>query len=91
MPKEVDDVCQTVSIDDKRDGFAQDNNNHIFFKSHFRKSSQHTEEVCWTDRPNHHKDEKTFKTIVLVQPTDIPVVGVFADDRLDKSRTVGTR
>ena len=88
LPEEVDNIGQTVGINHEGKGLGQNDDNHIAFKGHLCKGSQHAEKVSWTDRPNHHKDKETVKTIALIQPTDVLVIGALADDRLDKGSSI---
>ena len=84
MPEKVNNIGQTVGINHEGKGFGQNDDNHIALETHLGQSSQHTEKVSWTNGPNHHKDKETVKTIALIQPTNILVIGALADDRLDK-------
>ena len=90
LPEEVDNIGQTVGINHEGKGLGQNDDNHIAFEGHLGQGSQHTEKVSWTNGPNHHKDKETVKAIALIQPTDILVIGAFADHRLDKGRSVET-
>ena len=90
LPEKVDNIGQTVGINHEGKGLGQNDDGHIALEAHLGQSSQHTEKVSWTNGPNHHKNKETVKTIALIQPADILVIGTLADDRLDKSRTVGT-
>ena len=47
--------------------------------------------VGWTDGPNHHENKEALKAVALIQPADIFIISTLADDRLNKSRTVGAR
>jgi len=91
FPEKINDISQSVGIDDEGDGLAEKDNQHVLFESHLGQSRQHAEKVGWTDRPNHHENKEAFKAITLIQPADIFIIGALADDRLDKSRTVGAR
>ena len=84
LPEEVNNIGQTVGINHECKGLGQNDDSHIALEAHLGQGSQHTEKVSWTNRPNHHKDKETVKTIALIQPTDILVIGALADDRLDK-------
>ena len=84
LPEEVNNIGQTVGINNESKGLGQDDNGHIPLEAHLGQSSQHAEKISWTNWPNHHKDKETVKAIALIQPTDILVVGTLADDRLDK-------
>ena len=88
LPEEVDNIGQTVGINHEGKGLSQNDDGHIALEAHLGQGSQHTEKVSWTNGPNHHKDKETVKTIALIQPTDILVIGALADDGLDKGRTV---
>ena len=90
MPKVIDDVGQAISVNDQGKGLGQDDNGHIPLEAHLGQSSQHAEKISWTNWPNHHKDKESVKAIALIQPTDILVIGAFADHRLDKGRSVET-
>ena len=84
LPEKVDNIGQTVGINHEGKGLGQNDDGHIALEAHLGQGSQHTEKVSWTNGPNHHKDKETVKTIALIQPADILVVGALADDRLDK-------
>ena len=84
LPEKVNNIGQTVGVDHEGKGLGQDDNDHIALEAHLGQCSQHTEKISWTNGPNHHKDKETVKTIALIQPTDILVIGALADDRLDK-------
>ena len=88
LPEEVDNIGQTVGINHEGKGLGQNDDNHIAFEGHLGQGSQHTEKVSWTNGPNHHKDKETVKTIALIQPADILVIGALADDRLDKGSSI---
>ena len=88
MPEKVNNIGQTVGINHEGKGLGQNDDGHIALETHLGQGSQHTEKVSWTNGPNHHKDKETVKTIALIQPTDILVVGALADDRLDKGSPV---
>lgn len=66
MPKEIDDVGQTIGVNDQGKRLGQDDNGHIPLETHLGQSSQHTEKVSWANGPNHHKDKKSVKAIALV-------------------------
>ena len=84
LPEKVNNISQTVGINHEGKGFGQNDDGHIALEAHLGQGSQHTEKVSWTNGPNHHKDKETVKTIALIQPTDVLVIGTLADDRLDK-------
>ena len=88
LPEEVDNIGQTVGINHEGKGLGQNDDNHIALEGHLGQGSQHTEKVSWTNGPNHHKDKETVKTIALIQPTDILVIGALADDGLDKGSPI---
>ena len=90
LPEKVNNIGQTVGINYEGKGFGQNDDNHVALEGHLGQGSQHTEKVSWTNGPNHHKDKETVKTIALVQPANILVVGTLADDRLDKGSSVET-
>ena len=90
LPEEVDNIGQTVGINHESKGLGQNDDGHIALEAHLGQGSQHTEKVSWTNGPNHHKDKETVKTIALIQPTDILVIGALADDRLDKGSSIET-
>ena len=91
FPEKINDISKSVGIDDESDGLAEKDNQHVLFESHLGQGSQHAEEVGWTDGPNHHENEEALKAIPLIQPADVFIISALADDRLDKSRTVGAR
>ena len=66
LPKVIDDVGQAISVYDQGKGLGQDDNGHVTFEAHLGQSSQHTEEICWTNWPNHHKDKESIKAIALI-------------------------
>ena len=88
LPEKVDNIGQTVGINHEGKGLGQNDDDHIAFEGHLGQGSQHTKKVSGTNRPNHHKDKETVKTIALIQPTDILVIGALADDGLDKSSPI---
>ena len=88
LPEKVNNIGQTVGINHESKGLGQNDDSHIALEAHLGQGSQHTEKVSWTNGPNHHKDKETVKTIALIQPTDILVIGTLADDGLDKSSSV---
>ena len=85
LPEKVNNIGQTVGINHEGKGLGQNDDSHIALEAHLGQGSQHTEKVSWTNGPNHHKDKESVKTIALIQPTDILVIGALADDGLDKS------
>ena len=88
LPEKVDNIGQTVGINHEGKGLGQNDDGHIALEAHLGQGSQHTEKVSWTNGPNHHKDKETVKTIALIQPTDILVIGALADDGLDKGSPI---
>ena len=88
LPEKVNNIGQTVGINHEGKGLGQNDDSHIALEAHLGQGSQHTEKVSWTNGPNHHKDKETVKTIALIQPADILVIGALADDRLDKGSTI---
>ena len=84
MPKVINDVGQSISVNNQGKGLGQDDDGHVALEAHLGQSSQHAKKVRWTNGPNHHKNKETVKTIALIQPADILVIGALADDRLDK-------
>ena len=90
LPEEVDNIGQTVGINHESKGLGQNDDSHIALEAHLGQGSQHTEKVSWTNGPNHHKDKETVKTIALIQPADILVIGTLADNGLDKGSSVET-
>ena len=90
LPEEVDNIGQTVGINHESKGLSQNDDGHIALEAHLGQGSQHTEKVSGTNGPNHHKDKETVKTIALIQPADILVIGALADDGLDKGSSIET-
>ena len=88
LPEKVNNIGQTVGINHEGKGLGQNDDSHIALEAHLGQGSQHTEKVSWTNGPNHHKDKETVKTIALIQPTDVLVVGALADDGLDKGSSI---
>lgn len=88
LPEKVNNIGQTVGINHESKWFGQNDDGHIALETHLGQGGQHTEKVSWTNGPNHHKDKETVKTIALIQPADILVIGALADDRLDKGSSV---
>ena len=88
LPEKVNNIGQTVGINYEGKGLGQNDDSHIALEAHLGQGSQHTEKVSWTNGPNHHKNKETVKTIALIQPADILVIGALADDGLDKSSPV---
>ena len=91
FPEKINDIGQSVGIDDESDGLTEKDNQHVLFESHLGQGRQHAEKVGWTDGPNHHEDKEALKAITLIQPADVFIIGALADDRLYKGRTVGAR
>ena len=90
LPEKVDNIGQTVGINHESKGLSQNDDGHIALETHLGQGSQHTEKVSWTNGPNHHKDKESVKAIALIQPTDILVIGTFADHGLNKGCSVET-
>jgi len=88
FPEKINDIGQSVGIDDESDRLAEKDNQHVLFESHLGQSRQHAEKVSWTDRPNHHEDKEALKAIALIQPADVFIIGALADNRLNKSWTI---
>ena len=88
LPEKVNNIGQSVGINHEGKGFGQNDDGHIALEAHLGQGSQHTEKVSWTNGPNHHKNKETVKTIALVQPADILVIGALADDGLDKGSSI---
>ena len=88
MPEKVNNIGQSVGINHEGKGLSQNDDGHIALEAHLGQGSQHTEKVSWTNGPNHHKNKETVKTIALIQPADILVIGTLADDRLDKGSPI---
>ena len=88
LPEKVNNIGQTIGINHEGKGLGQNDDGHIALEAHLGQGSQHTEKVSWTNGPNHHKNKETVKTIALIQPADVFVVGTLADDRLDKGSPV---
>ena len=89
FPEKINDIGQSVGIDDESDRLAEKDNQHVLFEGHLGQGGQHTEKISGTDGPNHHKDKETLKAIALIQPAHILVIGPLADDGLDKGWSVG--
>ena len=90
MPKVINDVGQSISVNNQGKGFGQDDDGHVALEAHLGQSSQHTEKVRWANWPNHHKNKETVKTIALIQPANVLIIGALADDRLNKGGSVET-
>ena len=88
LPEKVNNISQTVGINHESKWLGQNDDGHIALEAHLGQGSQHTEKVSWTNGPNHHKDKETIKTIALIQPADIFVIGALADDGLDKNSPI---
>ena len=88
MPEKVNNIGQTVGINHEGKGFGQNDDGYIALETHLGQGGQHTEKVSWTNGPNHHKNKETVKTIALIQPAYILVIGALADDRLDKGSPI---
>ena len=88
FPEKINDISQSVGIDDEGDGLAEKDNQHVLFESHLGQGGQHTEKVGWTDGPNHHENKEALKAIALIQPADIFIIGALADDRLNKGSPI---
>lgn len=89
FPEKINDISQSVGIDDESDGLTDKDNQHVLFESHLGQGRQHAEKVGWTDGPNHHENKEAFKAVALIQPADVFIISALADDRLDKGWTVG--
>ena len=90
MPKVINDVGQSISVNNQGKGFGQDDDGHVALEAHLGQSSQHTEKVRWANGPNHHKNKETVKTIALIQPANVLIIGALTDDRLNKGGSVET-
>ena len=90
MPKVINDVGQSISVNNQGKGFGQDDDGHVALEAHLGQSSQHTEKVRWANWPNHHKNKETVKTIALIQPANVLIIGALTDDRLNKGGSVET-
>ena len=90
FPEKINDIGQSVGIDDESDGLTEKDNQHVLFESHLSQGGQHAEKVSWTDGPNHHEDKEVLKAIALIQPADIFIIGALADDGLDKGSSIET-
>ena len=66
LPKVINDIGQSIGINNQGKRLGQDDNGHIAFEAHLSQSSQHTEKVSGTNGPNHHKDKESIKAIALV-------------------------
>ena len=66
LPEEVDNIGQTVGINHEGKGLGQNDDGHIALETHLGQGSQHTEKICRTNWPNHHKDKETVKAIALI-------------------------
>ena len=91
FPEKINDIGQSVGIDDESDRLAEKDNQHVLFESHLGQGGQHAEKVGWTDGPNHHENKEALKAVALIQPADIFIISTLADNRLNKSWTVGAR
>ena len=66
FPEKINDIGQSVGIDDESDRLAEKDNQHVLFESHLGQGRQHAEKVGWTDGPNHHENKEAVKTIALI-------------------------
>ena len=90
FPEKINDIGQSVGIYDESDRLAEKDNQHELFESHLGQCSQQSEKVGLKYGPNNHENKEALKAVALIQPADIFIISTLADDRLDKSRTVGT-
>ncbi len=88
LPEIVDDIGETVGVDDQSNRLAQNNNRHVAFEGHLRQTCQHTDEVSGTNGPDHHEDKEAIEPFAFIEPVNILVVSLLTDHRLDKLRPV---
>ena len=88
FPEIIDDIGQAIGVDDKGDGFTEDDDGHVAFEGHIGQTCQHTDEVGGTNRPDHHEDKEAIEPLAFIEPANVPVVGLLTDHRLDELRPV---
>ena len=88
FPEIIDDIGETVGVDDKGDRFAEDDDGHVAFEGHIGQTCQHTDEVSGTNRPDHHEDKEAIEPLAFIEPANVLVVGLLTDHRLDELRPV---
>ena len=91
LPEIVDDIGETVGVDDQGNRLAQNNNRHVAFEGHIGQTCQHTDEVCGTNRPDHHEDKEAIEPLTFIEPANVLVVSLLADHGLDELRPVHSR
>ena len=88
FPEIIDDIGETVGVDDKGDRFAEDDDGHVAFEGHIGQTCQHTDEVGGTNRPDHHEDKEAIEPLAFIEPANVLVVGLLTDHGLDELRPV---
>lgn len=91
FPEIIDDIGETVGVDDEGDGFAEDDDGHVAFEGHIGQTCQHTDEVSGTNRPDHHEDKEAIEPLAFIEPANVLVVGLLTDHGLDEFRPVHSR
>ena len=88
FPEIIDDIGETVGVDDKGDRFAEDNDGHVAFEGHIGQTCQHTDEVGRTNWPDHHEDKEAIESLAFIEPANVLVIGLLTDHGLDELRPV---
>ena len=88
FPEIIDDIGETVGVDDKGDRFAEDDDGHVAFEGHIGQTCQHTDEVSGTNRPDHHEDKEAIEPLAFIEPANVLVIGLLTDHGLDELRSV---
>ena len=91
LPEIVDDIGETISVDDQGNRLAQNNNGHIAFEGHIGQTSQHTDEVGRTNWPDHHEDKEAIKPFAFIEPANVLVIGFLTDHGLDELGSIHSR
>ena len=91
FPEIIDDIGETVSVDDEGDRFAEDNDGHVAFEGHIGQTCQHTDEVGRTNWPDHHEDKEAIESLAFIEPANVLVIGLLTDHGLDELRSVHSR
>ena len=88
FPEIIDDIGETVGVDDEGDRFAEDDDGHVAFEGHIGQTCQHTDEVGRTNWPDHHEDKEAIEPLTFIEPANVFVIGLLTDHGLNELRPV---
>ena len=91
FPEIVDDIGETISVDDEGNRLAQNNYRHVAFEGHLGQACQHTDEVGRTNGPDHHEDKEAIKPFAFIEPANVFVIGLLTDHGLDEPGSIHSR